>query len=303
MEEVEQRLFVPPSQMRYHEIANVPTTTARRESSWNVGNSSPSSGGITRIAEDSNGSNPHESLRREAISISRRSSVVPVVERSQVEVATASPRNGQQPRRLTSEGYQRSASICGETLRREALAISRRSSVQTGASNGTGSPKGYSMTNGSTASLPRNFGGASETDSRSSDGQQSNGHTTRISDETLEQLEKARLALEKDCFLEAQDGVSYLPDVVAQRLNNDNMALIDRVEKLEEVLATTRAQLEKAFSENRNLRALLSSENKLRELHVTKLRDEVEILRSFVFRHVKAPPQYLHQQQQQNGHY
>lgn len=94
-------------------------------------------------------------------------------------------------------------------------------------------------------------------------------------------------------------------------MSNDDMPARDRIEKLEEVVATTRAQLEKAFvvitvlllyspflaanelnhdswvsnfQEIRNLRALLASENKLRELHVNKLRDEVELLKSYVYR-------------------
>lgn len=38
------------------------------------------------------------------------------------------------------------------------------------------------------------------------------------------------------------------------------------------------------LQEIRNLRALLASEDKLRKLHVTQLRDELEILKSFIFR-------------------
>lgn len=58
---------------------------------------------------------------------------------------------------------------------------------------------------------------------------------------------ETRNRLEREC-IKVPDGVSCLPDVIAQRINNEDAELRDRVEKLEELIVTTRAQLEKAFA-------------------------------------------------------
>ncbi|OQR66192.1 hypothetical protein BIW11_14320 [Tropilaelaps mercedesae] len=296
MEEVEKRLIMPSLQMRYHQLADEPTTAGRRSSQPGNCGSTYVLCGIPRNIEDalsivqpierpppvkamdaaafrvrstvppsetpahrpslrpSPAADPHETLRQEAINVSRRSSVVPVPDHDQSDGSSPGSRSGMR----TSQS--------NDSIRREALEVSRRSSWQNSGRSLSGADVKYS--NG------RANGVASS-------------RTNGLSDETLEQLEKARLALERES-IDVQDGVSYLPDVIAQRINNEDVELRDRVEKLEDLVATSRAQLEKAFAENRNLRALLASEHKLRELHVTKLRDEVEILRSMVYRSLRG---------------
>ncbi|XP_022693110.1 uncharacterized protein LOC111262813 isoform X1 [Varroa jacobsoni] len=230
MQDVEKRLVIPASQMRYRQLANVPTTAVRKEA--------------RSVFQQGH----HESLRQDAVIVCQRSTAAPVCDQTQNEENGSSPPAGSRP---------------GVTSRRgEVPTALRRSSVESPASS-LAETSFKQLTNGlNNGSPPRTY---------------------NMSDETLEQLEKARLALEREC-IKVPDGVSCLPDVIAQRINNEDAELRDRVEKLEELIVTTRAQLEKAFAENRNLRALLASEHKLHELHVTKLRDEVEILRSIVYR-------------------
>ncbi|XP_003743682.1 uncharacterized protein LOC100908788 [Galendromus occidentalis] len=167
-----------------------------------------------------------------------------------------------------------------ETLRREALNVSRRGSAAV-----LTSEESLSFSDDKLKETP-SFLRKSSLVSPSWSRPETPGVNGRLSDETLEQLEKARIALEQQ-QLDVVDGYSFLPEVFAQKINSEDMPLRSRVEKLEDVLATTKAQLEKAFVEIRNLRALLASENKLRELHVNKLRDEVELLKGFIYNSTK----------------